>query len=215
MINVNQFIVHFVRMTHIKIAFTILAVAAFIKLATQTFVNKPSDDFATQVQSKIANLENTVLNLIKANKEITDRVEKLEEKNQGLEEENRNLEKRNKDIDDELDYLKELSKLAVVRTCDEMAVYGINKSGFYVVDPDGPLIGEKPITVYCEFIDGLASTKMSHDSEERTQVQHCEDPGCYSKKITYDAPLTQIQSLINLSDTCSQEIKYECYEAPL
>ena len=120
-----------------------------------------------------------------------------------------------KDINNELDYLKELSKLAVVRTCDEMALYGIDKSGFYLVDPDGPLMGGKPITVYCEFIDGLSSTKISHDSEEKTRIQHCDGPGCYSRNITYDNPMTQIISLIEHSDTCSQELKYECYFAPL
>ena len=51
-------------------------------------------------------------------------------------------------------HLKELSKLNVVRTCEEMARFGVDKSGFYLVDPDGPLIGEDPISVYCDFENG-------------------------------------------------------------
>ena len=36
--------------------------------------------------------------------------------------------------------MKELSKLKVVRTCEEMKEYGINQSNYYVIDPDGPLL---------------------------------------------------------------------------
>ena len=37
------------------------------------------------------------------------------------------LEEKNIVIDDEIEYLKELSKLKVVRTCEEMADYGVNR----------------------------------------------------------------------------------------
>ena len=57
----------------------------------------------------------------------------------------RNLEKRINDIDDDIAYLSELSKMTIARTCDEMATYGVDKSGFYFIDPDGSLRGEKPI----------------------------------------------------------------------
>ena len=45
----------------------------------------------------------------------------------------------------------------------------------------------------------------------KTEVEHCIDPGCYSRKINYDAPLEQIQSLIDLSEGCYQQIRYDCF----
>ena len=103
----------------------------------------------------------------------------------------------------------------MVWTCEEMADYGVNQSNYYLVDPDGPLMGNEPIRVYCEFSEGSVSTIISHDSEETIEVGHCTDPGCYSRQITYDAPIEQIQSLIELSNTCNQQIKYDCFLSPL
>ena len=73
--------------------------------------------------------------------------------------------------------MKELSKLNVVRTCEEMKEYGINQSNYYLIDPDGPLLGKEPIRVYCEFTEEVVATKISHDSEERIEVEHCHDAG--------------------------------------
>ena len=106
----------------------------------------------------------------------------------------------------------QLSQLNKMRTCEEMKEYGVNESGFYLVDPDGPLIGEDPIRVYCEFKNGLVSTKLSHNSEERIMVQHCPEPGCYSRKISYYAPMSQILSLIQLSEGCTQEVRTMGYQ---
>ena len=50
--------------------------------------------------------------------------------------------------------------------------------------------------------------------------------GCYEKSITYSypdadglnrvpVPMTQIESLIQLSDMCDQEFHYDCTLAPL
>ena len=115
-----------------------------------------------------------------------------------------------KDVESDVKYLKELSKLNVVRTCAEMYAFGITQSDFYWIDPDGPLTGEEPIRVYCLFyIDGAAYTLLSHDSETKIEVAHCEDPGCYSRKIIYDAPAKQIQALIDLSESCEQSIRSE------
>ena len=56
-----------------------------------------------------------------------------------------------KGIEDDIIYLMELSKMNIARTCEEMAGYGIDKSGFYLLDPDGSLKGEKAILAYCHF----------------------------------------------------------------
>ena len=163
---------------------------------------------------KLAHLEKLVSNL-------NLRLETLEQKNEDLEKSNakmasriQKLEDENKDINDELQYLKEISKLIVVRTCQEMYEYGIRTSNYYFIDPDGPLIGKEPIQVYCEFNDENVATKVSHNSEDNIKVGHCEDPGCYSREIIYNAPMEQIQSLIELSKSCSQEIRYDCFWHP-
>ena len=163
----------------------------------------------------LAHLEKLVSNL-------NLRLETLEQKNEDLEKSNakmasriQRLEDESKDVNDELQYLKELSKLKVVRTCQEMYEFGIRTSNYYFIDPDGPLVGKEPIQVYCEFSNDNVATKISHNSEDNIKVGHCEDPGCYSREITYDAPMEQIQSLIELSKSCSQEIRYDCFLAPL
>ena len=80
------------------------------------------------------------------------------------------------DINDEVEYLRELSKLLSVRTCEEMHDYGVNKSDYYLVDPDGPLNGEEPIRVYCDFTKDYGFTRISHNSEEKMEVK-CDECG--------------------------------------
>ena len=102
-----------------------------------------------------------------------------------------------------------------VRTCDEMHMFGVNKSDFYFMDPDGPLIGEEPIRVYCDFTEDYGFTRISHDSEQKIEVAHCNDPGCYARPIVYDSSMEQIKTLIELSDSCSQPIRYDCFASSL
>ena len=81
-----------------------------------------------------------------------------------------------------------------------------------------------------------------HDTENLTVVEHCHDPGkiftvgknyisiheilsgCYEKSINYSypdgegrvpIPMSQIESLIQLSEYCEQDIQYDCTLAPL
>ena len=35
-----------------------------------------------------------------------------------------------------------------------------SRSGYYFVDPDGPLTGMNPIRVYCQFESGIVLTKF-------------------------------------------------------
>jgi len=84
--------------------------------------------------------------------------------------------------------------------------------GTYVIDPDGDG-GVPPFNVTCDMTDknGVGVTVISHDSENRTLVDGCEDKGCYSRDIQYtEASLVQLASLANVSTHCEQFIKYEC-----
>ncbi|XP_078366921.1 neurexin-4-like isoform X2 [Oculina patagonica] len=87
------------------------------------------------------------------------------------------------------------------------------ESGNYVIDPDGEG-GLPPLqNVTCDMSDknGVGVTVISHDSENRTLVQGCENAGCYSRGIDYSgASLSQLASLTEVSTHCEQFIKYEC-----
>ena len=46
-----------------------------------------------------------------------------------------------KSVEERLQHLEELSKIHTLRSCNEYDEYGINTSGTYFIDPDGPLVG--------------------------------------------------------------------------
>ena len=191
----------------------------------------------TEVRSQMTDLENEnhelrleMKNLNNENSELQFEVKNLNNENSELRSDMKNLKNEMKDVNDEvkhlkeeledvnedIEHLKELSKLLSVRTCDEMQDYGLNKSDYYFVDPDGPLNGEKPIRVYCDFAEYYGfTTKIPHDSEGKIEVTHCHDPGCYSRPIVYDSSIEQIKNLMELSEYCNQLIRYDCYLSPL
>ena len=148
-------------------------------------------------------------------KELKNENDELKSDIRVLKNEKHELEHKMNDINEEVEYLKELSKLLSVRTCDEMHDYGLNKSDYYLVDPDGPLNGEEPIRVYCDFAEDYGFTRISHDSEESIEVAHCHGPGCYARPIIYNSSIEQIKTLIELSESCSQSIRYDCFASAL
>ena len=50
--------------------------------------------------------------------------------------------------------LEDIIKIGTLRSCTEYSEYGLKTDGFYNIDPDGPLHGEVPIRVYCNFTSG-------------------------------------------------------------
>ena len=102
--------------------------------------------------------------------------------------------------------IADLTNLQILRTCHELQQNGMEKSGRYLIDPDGPMMGQDPINVYCDFENGW--TEVLHDLQPMTQVEECQsDPGCAVYNLTYEAPPEQIEALIQLSATCSQVSK--------
>ena len=81
--------------------------------------------------------------IVKAFKSMEKRVKTLESKNKDLEKENLNLKDQikdlriktieNKDVEQRLAHVEEVSKLKVVRTCEEMARHGVQASGRYLI----------------------------------------------------------------------------------
>jgi hypothetical protein len=116
-------------------------------------------------------------------------------------------------IEERLQYVEQISRTKILRTCHEMFLHGIEKNGLYLIDPDGELIGQPPIEVYCDF--ELGTTEMIHDSEEMLKVDHCETVGCFQHDIDYGVPMSQIQALIQLSNSCIQPIEFGCFLAAL
>jgi len=126
------------------------------------------------------------------------------------------------DIEDRVSKLEDLSKTGTLRTCSEYAKFGLATSGNFLIDPDGPLMGHEPFMVFCNFTEG--TTELYHNTESLTEVEHCHDPGCYNKTITYvdgaisndvtEIPMGQIVSLINLSASCTQSFAFDCTLAP-
>ena len=93
--------------------------------------------------------------------ELRSEVKNLKNKIENVNVEVEHLKDELEDVNDEVDHLKELSKLLSVRTCDEMHDYGVNKSDYYFVDPDGPLNGKEPIWVYCDFTEDFGFSQIS------------------------------------------------------
>ena len=177
--------------------------------------------------------ENLVKSMVgKMTSEFQVKLEKIEKENQNLRHENQmikneNVELKNrveiletrieivenKDVEERLEHVEELSKLKTVRTCEELARHGVKKSGRYLIDPDGDLLGQDPIEVICDFETN--TTEVPHDSEELIKIEKCESTGCSRYEIGYYASMSQIQSLIQLSEKCEQEISFGCFLAPL
>ena len=59
------------------------------------------------------------------------------------------------DLESRVDKLEELAKIGTLRTCAEYAQHGLKTNGLYMIDPDGPLLGQPPFQVFCDFSLGL------------------------------------------------------------
>ncbi|XP_078674647.1 uncharacterized protein LOC144912791 [Branchiostoma floridae x Branchiostoma belcheri] len=88
---------------------------------------------------------------------------------------------------------------------------GFDTQAFYVIDPDGPGRGVRPMFVHCDLDGQTAITLIGHDSETRTHVKGFEGHGSYSKNVTYWISLEQVRAVVNQSSRCKQLIKYECH----
>ena len=74
--------------------------------------------------------------IVKAFKSLEKRVETLEKENLNLKEQIKDLRIKtieNKDVEQRLAHVEEVSKLKVVRTCEEMARHGVQASGRYLI----------------------------------------------------------------------------------
>ena len=105
--------------------------------------------------------------------------------------------------------------LKLAKTCHDLALCGLSESGEYELDPDGPMNGEEPIRVFCNFTTN--STVIMPDDTNEISLQNCDSgAGCASINVSYEATgIEQILSIIEHSNYCSQEIVFSCNVAPL
>lgn len=86
-------------------------------------------------------------------------------------------------------------------------------SGWYNIDPDGGNSGNPPFRVFCDMSTG--STLVHHNVEKKSKVAQCNGEDCFSLPLQYDATMSQMLDLIQVSTSCTQDVKFECYNAPL
>ncbi|CAG0886202.1 unnamed protein product [Darwinula stevensoni] len=119
-------------------------------------------------------------------------------------------------VEGRLLYLEAIALQIAPQTCQTLADLGVTKAGNYFVDPDGILVGDPPIQVFCDMETDPVSTIVQHDAMKTdAEIDNCADPGCFSRNIKYNASLKQMVALIDQSQSCNQRIKYDCLSAPL
>ncbi|XP_078394854.1 uncharacterized protein LOC144678793 isoform X2 [Cetorhinus maximus] len=104
------------------------------------------------------------------------------------------------------------SKALVLESCAALKEAGFQESQRYIIDPDGVGSGVPEFEVFCDMTSDqlTATTIVSHDSERRTRVSPCEEPGCYRREIKYEAELIQLNALTRISESCEQHVKLDC-----
>jgi len=53
----------------------------------------------------------------------------------------------------------------------------------------------------------IETTSIYHDTEVKTDVTACLDPGCYTKAIAYNATMRQLAALADISSSCKQYVR--------
>ena len=150
-----------------------------------------------QKDNKINEMEQNILTLSNKVTELEMKIDKVS----------------NKTVEERLDHLEEMEKLSSVRSCYELEQYGIKISNTYNIDPDGPLIGLSPFPVFCNF--EKSQTEVLHNHEYPVEIEHCEGTFCFPVNIDYGVPMSQLQALIDISNSCTQKIAFDCFLAPL
>jgi len=104
-----------------------------------------------------------------------------------------------------------LDKISRIGTsCSHIASLGNLESGSFLLDTDGEG-NQSPYEAYCKMPERttIVGKEVSYDFD------NCNETFCSEKNITYDAPLPQLNLLVDKSPSCSQIITFECQSAPV
>ena len=103
-------------------------------------------------------------------------------------------------------------------SCHHLASYGTPTDGYYTIQP---AVDVNPFEVYCEFQGNVGTTVIKHDHDSYgftsipLQSGGCAEPGCYTDSFGYNASMTQIDRLIQISSGCTQSIVNNCTNSQL
>ena len=97
------------------------------------------------------------------------------------------------------------------KSCFQVALQGIKKSGRFLLDPDGHHLNHPPMEVECKFPSNL--TLIGEGTEK--DFERCNSAKCSEVPVEYIAHMDQILKLIEDSGSCSQELQFHCNNAPL
>ena len=112
-----------------------------------------------------------------------------------------------------LETLEELSLLRLAPSCEHLATFGLTKSGFFNIDMDGEGNGLEPFRAFCNFTTN--ETIISHSYENPVEITKCSEPGCFKLELEYSTDMENLEKLIEISESCSQEITFDCHMVAL
>ena len=158
----------------------------------------------TDITDKLSKISADIIVLQEKDVEFQDKITFLVETNRTTQ---------NQIIQQRMHKLEEITKTLALRSCYEYMEYGIKTPGMYYIDPDGRLGVGAPFPVNCDFESGI--TEVIHDQQEKIEIPHCSGNMCYELDLRYPTTKQQLSSLIDLSDSCTQQIQFDCYMAPL
>ncbi|XP_014677786.1 PREDICTED: contactin-associated protein-like 2 [Priapulus caudatus] len=99
------------------------------------------------------------------------------------------------------------------KSCAEIKESGFShQDGTYWIDPDGEG-GILPFSVTCKLSQpGSGVTIVTHNADKCLHVKGYEDPGSYRHDVIYEgATIEQLTALTQVSTTCDQYMRYECF----
>ena len=169
--------------------------------------------YFSKYDKKFQAIDETLKDNDETHQKVDINIKALQAKSQAVEKKIGSLEKKNQNtsfgaIQERVLKLEELLKLVALRSCHEYKQRGITRSGLYYIDPDGIKVGENSFLVKCDFEEG--TTEVSHDHQDKIIIPHCSGDRCYHLRLRYPSSIKQIRSLIEQSDSCIQEITFEC-----
>ena len=102
------------------------------------------------------------------------------------------------------------------KSCFQLALQGIKKSGRFLLDPDGHHLNHPPIEVECKFPSNLTLIHSIFSifpigEEIEREFERCNSAKCSEIPVRYrNAHIDQILKLIEDSGSCSQELQFHC-----
>ena len=106
------------------------------------------------------------------------------------------------------------------KSCFQLALQGINKSGRFLLDPDGHHLNHPPMEVECKFPSNLTLihsifSMFPIGEEIEIEFERCNSPKCSEIPVRYRVHIEQILKLIEDSGPCSQELQFHCNNGSL